>query len=148
LDEPTNGLDPQGIAEVRELITKIAANGKTILIASHMLDEVQKVCSHFVVLSYGKKIYDGTVDEAMNQNQKIELASEDMETLKTAISNFNSLESIEETGNKFTVRLKEEIGIGDLNRFLIDKGIVLTHLAEKKSSLEQKFLKILEELND
>jgi ABC-type multidrug transport system ATPase subunit len=148
LDEPTNGLDPQGIVEVRELITKIAARGKTILFASHMLDEVQKVCTHFAVLNSGRKIYDGTVEDVMNQNQKIEVAAKDMEVLKSVMSEFNSMESLEEKDGKVLVRLKEGIGSGELNRFLIDRGIVLTHLAVKKSSLEQKFLKILEESND
>jgi len=148
LDEPTNGLDPQGIADVRKLVTTIASEGKTILFASHMLDEVQKICTHFVVLNYGSKIYNGTVADAMNQNQKIELAAKDMSRLKTVLNEFNSMVNLEETNGKYAVKLKEGIGSGDLNRFLIDKGIVLTHLAEKKSSLEQKFLKILEDSND
>ena len=148
LDEPTNGLDPQGIADVRKLVTTIASEGKTILFASHMLDEVQKICTHFAVLNYGSKIYNGTVADAMNQNQKIELAAKDMDKLKTVLNEFNGMVNMEETNSKYTVKLKEGIGSGDLNRFLINKGIVLTHLAEKKSSLEQKFLKILEESND
>lgn len=148
LDEPTNGLDPQGIAEIRELIIEIASNGKTILFASHMLDEVQKVCTHIAVLKLGKKVYDGTVEDAMNQNNKIELASKDMVGLKSALNKYNSLESIEVSADKVAVRLKEGNDSGDLNMFLIEKGIVLTHLAEKKSSLEQKFLRILEESND
>lgn len=148
LDEPTNGLDPQGIAEVRELVRNVASKGKTILFASHMLDEVQKVCSHFAVLNYGKKIYDGTVEDTMNQNQKIELASDNMDALRSVINEFRSLKSLEETGDMYTVRLEDGIGSGELNRFLIEKGIVLTHLTQKKSSLEQKFLNILKESND
>jgi ABC-2 type transport system ATP-binding protein len=148
LDEPTNGLDPQGIADVRKLVTKIASEGKTILFASHMLDEVQKICTHFAVLNYGSKIYNGTVADAMIQNQKIELAAKDMERLKTVLNEFNGIVNIGESNGKYAVKLKKGIGSGDLNRFLIDHGIVLTHLAEKKSSLEQKFLKILEESND
>jgi ABC-2 type transport system ATP-binding protein len=148
LDEPTNGLDPQGIAEVRELVKNVASHGKTILFASHMLEEVQKVCTHFAVLNFGQKIYDGSVEEATNQDQKIELASDDMNALKTAIKDFKKLKKLEETSGIYTVRLEDGLSSGELNRFLIDKGIVLTHLAYKKSSLEQKFLKILEETND
>lgn len=148
LDEPTNGLDPQGIAEVRELIITVASHGKTILFASHMLEEVQKVCTHFAVLNFGQKIYDGSVEEAMNQDQKIELASDNMDALKTAINEFKNLKKLEESGGVYTVRLEDGIGSGELNKFLIEKGIVLTHLAYKKSSLEQKFLKILEETDD
>ncbi len=147
-DEPTNGLDPQGIADVRKLINTIASEGKTILFASHMLDEVQKVCTHFAVLNYGKKIYNGSVADAMNQNQKIELSAKDMDRLKTALNEFKGLVKLETTNDKFSVKLKEGIDSSELNRFLIDKGIVLSHLAKEKNSLEQKFLKILEESND
>lgn len=148
LDEPTNGLDPQGIAEVRNLIKTVASRGKTILFASHMLEEVQKVCTHFAVLNFGRKIYDGSVEEAMSQDQKIELASEDMDALKAALNEYKPLKKLDKTDDMFTVRLKEGSGSGELNKFLIGKGIVLTHLANRKSSLEQKFLKILEESND
>ncbi len=63
LDEPTNGLDPQGIHEIREIIKNIASNGTTILLASHLLDEVEKVCSHVVIIREGVKLYSGRVDE-------------------------------------------------------------------------------------
>jgi len=148
LDEPTNGLDPQGIAEVRELVIRVAAQGKTILFASHILDEVQKICSHFTVLNFGKKIYEGTVEDAMNQSHKVELASGDKGRLKAALQEFRGLINLEDLGDMICVKMEEGIGCGDLNRFLIDKGIVLTHLAKQKSSLEQKFIKILEESND
>lgn len=148
LDEPTNGLDPQGIAEIRALIKRVASEGRTILFASHMLDEVQKVCSDFAVLNFGKKIYEGTVEEAMNQNQTVELASSDLDVLRKAISEMNGLKLIQQIDNKLSVKLEGNITCGDLNKYLFNKGIILTHLAEKKSSLEQKFLKILEETND
>ena len=64
-DEPTNGLDPQGIAEIRNLITTIAAQGKTIILASHLLDEVQKVCSHFAVMQQGKMLHSGSVNASL-----------------------------------------------------------------------------------
>ncbi len=148
LDEPTNGLDPQGIADIRDLIKNIASRGKTILFASHMLDEVQKVCTHFSVLNFGKKIYDGTVEDAMNHDQKIELASDDLEKLRQEVSGFLGLVNLEVGSDKLTVKLDKNLGAGELNRFLIDKGIVLTLLTEKKTSLEQKFLKILQETHD
>src|SRR4051812_6645916 len=76
LDEPTNGLDPMGIAEIRELIKKIAANGKTIILASHLLDEVQKVCTHFAVLKRGNLIHTGPVDEVGNATETVEVMAE------------------------------------------------------------------------
>lgn len=148
LDEPTNGLDPQGIAEVRELIVNVAAQGKTIIMASHILDEVQKVCTHFAVLKKGKKIYESSVKEAMAQKQQVEIAADDMESLKSALEEFDHISEIKNEGDLLSIKLSNTTGTTELNRFLIEKGIVLSHLAERKSSLEQKFLKILEASHD
>ncbi|MGB5356207.1 MAG: ATP-binding cassette domain-containing protein, partial [Eudoraea sp.] len=76
LDEPTNGLDPQGIHQIREIIKKIASEGTTILLASHLLDEVEKVCSHVVILRKGKKLYSGRVDGMLATFGFFELKSE------------------------------------------------------------------------
>ena len=70
LDEPTNGLDPQGIAEMRELIIKIGQTGTTILLASHLLDEVQKVCTQVVILEKGKKLGEGSVGELLSATDR------------------------------------------------------------------------------
>jgi len=148
LDEPTNGLDPQGIAEIRNLILQIAKEGKTILLASHILDEVQKVCTHFAVLKKGTKIYSGRVDEALNIGQTIEIAARDMTQLGSVIRQFRHLQQINEEKDVFTIYLNGQADTYDLNEFLIERGVILTHLAVRKSSLEQKFLKILAESND
>jgi len=148
LDEPTNGLDPQGIAEIRNLILQIAKEGKTILLASHILDEVQKVCTHFAVLKKGTKIYSGLVDEALNIGKTIEIAARDMNQLGSVIRQFRHLQQINEEKDVFSIHLNGQADTYDLNEFLIEKGIILTHLSVRKSSLEQKFLKILAESND
>jgi ABC-type multidrug transport system ATPase subunit len=148
LDEPTNGLDPQGIAEIRNLILHVANQGKTILLASHILDEVQKVCTHFAVLKKGAKVYAGSVDEALNADKSVEIASPDMEKLQEVVSEFRDFKMLDSGKKLLTLRLNGNSTTYDLSAFLIEKGIVVTHLAEKKGSLEQKFLKILEESND
>lgn len=148
LDEPTNGLDPQGIAEIRNLILQVADQGKTILLASHILDEVQKVCTHFAVLKKGTKIYSGRVDEALNHDKYIEIASRDLEQLSSAIGEFAHIKNLKVERNMLAVQLNGNSSPYDLNEFLIGRGIVLTHLAERKGNLEQKFLKILEESDD
>ncbi len=145
LDEPTNGLDPQGIAEMRKVIQMVAAQGKTILLASHILDEVQKVCTDFAVLKKGSMIYSGTVDDALNGNRMIELSSNNHEILKGALSEFNDVVKIEEEQDLLFVQFKDGISTMEVNQFLISRGIVLSHLAIRKGSLEQKFLTILEE---
>lgn len=148
LDEPTNGLDPQGIAEIRKVIMQVADQGKTILLASHILDEVQKVCTDFAVLKKGSLIYSGKVEEALDLQHSIELTANDLNTLQQAIGEFKHVKVLETGKNMLNIQLNGETDIHGLHAFLIEKGIVLTHLAEKKSSLEQKFLKILEESDD
>jgi len=148
LDEPTNGLDPQGISEIRKLILDVASNGKTILLASHILDEVQKVCTHFAVLKKGSKIYSGSVEEALNEKKTIEVAAKDMVGLTSKLKAYTHLVSLEEEKEMLSLQLNGTTTTFDLNAFLIEQGIVLSHLAERKGSLEQKFLQILEESDD
>lgn len=147
LDEPTNGLDPQGIAETRNLIKRIASDGTTILLASHLLDEVQKVCSHVAVLNHGKTMFSGDVDEVLTDTFTIEIASDNLEELQKSLTDFSNLHSITKEGDKLVVRVKGKTNCRDLNNFLFGKGIVLSHLSAKKKSLESYFLELLSEKN-
>jgi ABC-2 type transport system ATP-binding protein len=144
LDEPTNGLDPQGIAEIRELIIDIAKQGKTIILASHLLDEVQKVCTHFAVLKQGEKIFQGTVAESLMGNEGVELQAEDMGNLEKVVGSFHAFVGMK-TNNleRLEVQLSQETPIQEFHQFLIEKGIVLTHLAYINKSLEKQFLQLL-----
>lgn len=144
LDEPTNGLDPMGIAEIRELIKKIAANGKTIILASHLLDEVQKVCSHFAVLKKGNLVHSGPVDEVEKGAEIVEVNA-DVPNLNEVLMTFSGTSSINRENGFFQVTLRDDFHGKDLNQFLLDKGIVANHLATKKKSLEKMFLEILSE---
>jgi ABC-2 type transport system ATP-binding protein len=143
LDEPTNGLDPQGIAEIRQLIIQIARQGKTIILASHLLDEVQKVCSHFAVLKKGKLIYSGSVDEALSGTDTVEVAADDMNRLEEAVKQFSFTQSVRPERQFLRVRLTDNQSSADLNRFLVERGIVVSHLSQRTNSLEQQFLQIL-----
>jgi len=145
LDEPTNGLDPQGIAEIRELIIQIAHEGKTIIIASHLLDEVQKVCSSFMVLRKGELMHIGPVIEVAKGTEKVELSANDLATLENALESIEFVVNTQRDANHVLVAIKEGYTTSDLNKALIDKGIILNHLVQKKRSLEQKFLEILAE---
>jgi ABC-2 type transport system ATP-binding protein len=145
LDEPTNGLDPEGIAEVRELIREIAAQGKTIVMASHLLDEVQKVCSHFCILRKGYKLHEGLVSDTLGEINKVEIASSDMDSLELAIKAFDGLESYTSNGSAIEVVLKENANATDVNNYCFENGIVLKKLLTHTNTLEQEFLKILRE---
>jgi ABC-2 type transport system ATP-binding protein len=142
LDEPTNGLDPQGIHQIRDIIRKIASLGTTILLASHLLDEVEKVCSHVVVLRKGENLYTGRVDEMISTNGFFELKSDDFELLKTALNNHHAIKSATLIEGLLTAHLNEELSAKELNEYLFKQGIVLTHLVKRKESLEEQFLQL------
>lgn len=140
LDEPTNGLDPQGIHQIRDIIKLIASQGTTILLASHLLDEVEKVCSHVLVLRFGEILYSGTVDGMSNQHRFFELKAENNTALIETLKNHPNFEKISEAEGKVIVHFKDKVDAGQLNKYLFDKGIVLNHLVNKKMSLEEQFL--------
>jgi len=144
LDEPTNGLDPMGIAEIRELIRKIAASGKTIILASHLLDEVQKVCTHFAVLKKGNLVHTGPVDDVGKGAETVEVNAP-VENLNEVLLAFAGTSSINRENGSYQVALRDGFRSQDLNQFLFGQGIVASHLVTRKKSLEKMFLEILSE---
>ncbi len=141
LDEPTNGLDPQGIHEIRSIIKNIAANGTTILLASHLLDEVEKVCSHVVVIRNGIKLYSGRVDEMTSSFGIIELITKNsnLELFKV-LKDYEGIESTKEEDGKIFLKLNKDVSSDELNQFLMKHKIVLSHLVKRLPTLEQQFL--------
>ncbi|GAB4244755.1 MAG: ABC transporter ATP-binding protein [Ekhidna sp.] len=145
LDEPTNGLDPEGIAEVRQLIKDIAGMGKTIIMASHLLDEVQKVCSHFCILRKGVKLHEGAVEEILGETNVVDISSDDNDKLAASLESFSGMDKLERENGSIRVFLKENHFSHNLNQFCFEKGITLKKLIPQSKSLEQEFLKILKE---
>jgi len=145
LDEPTNGLDPQGIAQVRDLIIRIANHGTTIILASHLLDEVQKICTHVAVIHKGKKLFAGEVSKVLAISDSFELSSEDMVILQKTISTYPMFQSSSKHGAVLQVYFREKVEPREINSFLFQQGVVLSHLSERKRSLEQHFLELLED---
>ncbi len=142
LDEPTNGLDPQGIHQIRDIIKQIASQGTTILLASHLLDEVEKVCSHVLVLRKGEILYSGTVHGMSNKSDFFELNSSDNKKIEELLLRNSDIESIENVDEKLFVYCKKPIESSTLNKFLADEGIYLNHLVKRKHSLEEQFLEL------
>ena len=141
LDEPTNGLDPQGIHEIRQIIQEITKNGTTILLASHLLDEVEKVCSHVVVIREGIKLYSGRVDEMTASKGLFELKTiNDKIKLLTLLEQHHSIGAVKEEGEFIIAYLTEEMEATEINTFLFKNGIAVSHLVKRKPSLEQQFL--------
>ena len=142
LDEPTNGLDPQGIHQIRDIINLIASQGTTILLASHLLDEVEKVCSHVLVLRKGQILYSGLVDEMSNKNESIEIQSDDIEKLSTVLEKYSDYNSQKATKEKVILYCKSKINAADVNKYLTQNNIYASHLSIKKQSLEEQFLEL------
>lgn len=142
LDEPTNGLDPQGIHQIREIIKQIATEGTTILLASHLLDEVEKVCSHVVVLRKGIKLYSGRVDEMISSHGFFEVKCNNQSELLSFLENHKSFGNVKIQGDLITAFLNEPMKSDDFNKQVFEKGIILTHLVQRKESLEEQFLQL------
>lgn len=144
LDEPTNGLDPEGIREIRDLIRQIAGEGKTIILASHLLDEVEKVCSHVGILKSGRLLTYGNVNEILTEDVVLELAADDMEFLRRIIESVAGLKFLDAFKEHLLVKVTDSsLTAGAVNRVLHEKGVVVSHLRTKKKSLEDQFLEIV-----
>ena len=142
-DEPTNGLDPVGIAEIRELIKKLYLQGKTIIMASHLLDEVEKVCTHVAILKKGELITTGNVNEILANEDIVEIGSEDNKKLLLILKSLNNYSNIKEADN--LLQLFYPVGtanLGEINKHCFNNGVVLNHLHLKKKSLEAKFFEL------
>lgn len=142
LDEPTNGLDPQGIHQIREIIKKIAKGGTTILLASHLLDEVEKVCSHVVILRKGVSLYSGPVEGMNASHGFFTLQADDMVRLRAYLEGNGSFGKIKEEGESLVAYLNEPLEASVLNEMLFKEGIVLSKLDKRKESLEEQFLEL------
>lgn len=142
LDEPTNGLDPQGIHQIRQIIKDIANDGTTILLASHLLDEVEKVCSHVVVLRKGVKLYSGRVDEMTSSHGFFELKTEKHDALIAILENDEAFGKIKIEDGLITAFLNNPMEASTFNKLMFEKGITLSHLVKRKESLEEQFLQL------
>ncbi len=144
-DEPTNGLDPVGIAETRELIKSLSKEGKTILLASHLLDEVEKVCTHVAILRRGELLTAGDVNEVLTNEDFIELGAgaAGLEALKLALSAVPHIRQLKVVEDRVQLYFETEgIDPAAINRHCFEKGITLTHLQLRKKSLETKFMEL------
>ena len=141
-DEPTNGLDPQGIKEVRSILTKIAQRGKTVIMASHILDEVEKICSHVTIIKRGKLLASGPVGAILSNDITIEIDAANREKLLAFLRSQEVLTNITESDKYIECNAPQDYGIDQLSQSIFSNGIVLTHLVKRKKRLEEEFLEI------
>lgn len=142
LDEPTNGLDPQGIHQIRDIIKLIAAQGTTILLASHLLDEVEKVCSHVLVLKKGTILYSGLVNQMSSKSDYLELQANDNEIVLKLLKNYPNISNVTHENGKILVFSNTKLFPSEINKYLADQQCYLNHIIIKKQSLEEQFLEL------
>jgi ABC-2 type transport system ATP-binding protein len=145
LDEPTNGLDPQGINEIRNIILQQKAKGKTIILASHLLNEVEKVCSDVVIIKKGEVLKSGKVEDILNSGKRLELAATDMDKLWISLSGMSGISNLQNRNGFIVAELNEDMNADFVNKSLQDSGISLNHLVLLKADLESEFLKLTQQ---
>ena len=141
LDEPTNGLDPEGMVEIREFIIKLSGMGKTIFLASHLLTEVERVCSHVAIIKNGRLLKTGTVDDVTNGAPTYSLRAIDMDGLVTAVNGYPESRSVKRKPETVVVELNNNDPAA-LNRYLVEKGIYVSELTEQERTLEEAFMEL------
>jgi ABC-2 type transport system ATP-binding protein len=142
-DEPTNGLDPVGIAEIRSLMKELHRQGKTIIMASHLLDEVEKVCTHVAILKKGQLITSGNVNEILSNEDMVEVAAADNKKLEEVLKNMTTQSRVTFEGG--VIKIFFPVGTADLtaiNNYCFSNGVILNHLLLKKKSLEARFFEL------
>jgi ABC-2 type transport system ATP-binding protein len=143
LDEPTNGLDPVGIAEIRELMIELKNAGHTIIMASHLLDEVEKVCTHVAILKTGNLVATGPVEEVLTDEDVVELSAANLQQLAEILKEISSNIVVDEKSGTLQVRLEKGTAkLDDINSFCFSKGIILNHLVLRKKRLEARFFEL------
>lgn len=144
LDEPTNGLDPQGIAEVRSIIQSIAQQGITVVLASHILAEVEKICDHVAVLRQGKLLYDGPVEKMVPHGKQLELIHPEGDRLRKALQTYPGITKVESQGKQTLALLEENTSPAQVNKFLAQQDLFVDHLYLRQTNLEEEFLKLIQ----
>ncbi len=145
-DEPTNGLDPQGIAEVRNILKKIALSGKTVIMASHILDEVEKICTHVAIMKFGKLLASGPVGSILNDDMYGEIGATNIDKLRQELNNIDGITVCAFNGIFIECTIQNGLTADVLNRMLAERGIYVNHLVIRKQRLEEEFLQITSDL--
>lgn len=141
-DEPTNGLDPQGIMEVRSILKNVADSGRTVILASHILNEVEKICSHVTIIKNGKLLATGSVGSILSNDMTMEVGAEDLDKLKNILSNVQWIKSVTQMDQILECTVEEGHSATELNRLAFQNDVILTHMVSRKKNLEEEFLEI------
>jgi ABC-2 type transport system ATP-binding protein len=153
LDEPTNGLDPAGIHEFRDMIRGFIGEGRTVLLSSHLLDEVEKICDAVAIVDRGRVVVQGSIEELKRSGERtVLIGTPDELGAQAVLAGHAAVRSIERNGSGVRVTLASDLELtteeaaGELNRRLTAQGIVVHRLDPQSASLEERFLQITERL--
>jgi len=141
-DEPTNGLDPQGIAEVRNILKRVSESGKSVIMASHILDEVEKICSHVAIIKRGKLLSTGLVGELLSDDYMIEINAYDQDKLQSFIKSCTAIKNTSKLGNNWICSIDKDIDSMNISKKAFESGLLFSHFVIRKQSLEEEFLQI------
>jgi len=141
-DEPTNGLDPQGIAEVRNILKRIADEGNTVILASHILDEVEKICSHVAIIKKGKLLKVGPVGGILSNDLLVEIAAEDLDLLMSKLMDKSYVKKMVREKDWVQCTVDGALEAQDFSKEMYDSGIIPTRLVVRNQRLEEEFLAI------
>lgn len=140
LDEPANGLDPAGQREIRDVICGLGERGKTIFLSSHILHDVERMCSHVAIIERGRLVKTASVDALTTQRKWVVLKAEvDPERLVQAVIAFPGTRSAESAGDRVRADV-DPSEMAALNEYLMKEGILLHHLAAEHQTLESVFM--------
>ncbi|MDF1699012.1 MAG: ATP-binding cassette domain-containing protein [Saprospiraceae bacterium] len=141
-DEPTNGLDPEGIAEVRKILKKVADSGKTVIMASHLLDEVEKICSHVAIIKEGQLLATGPVGSILSNDITVEVSATDMDKLFKIVSDVSWIYDVKREKEMIEFQMDDNHTAQEINFMLYKENVILNHLVSRKRKLEEEFLEI------
>jgi ABC-2 type transport system ATP-binding protein len=147
LDEPTNGLDPAGIHEVRAMIRGFVAEGRTVLLSSHLLHEVERICDHVAIVDRGQIVAQGTIGElAGGGAPAILIATSDDEEALAIVSCHRAVDAIDLAAEGISVTLLADVdadaAADDISRRLVEGGLAIRRFERTRASLEQRFLEV------
>jgi ABC-2 type transport system ATP-binding protein len=152
LDEPTNGLDPAGIHEFRGMIRGLVEEGRTVLLSSHLLDEVEKICDAVAIVDHGRVVMQGSLAELKGNRQTILVGSSEGVRVQALLAAHPAVCSATRNPEGIRVLLRPEFPMtaedtaADINRFLVEAGIAVHRLEPAHASLEERFLEITSRL--
>jgi ABC-2 type transport system ATP-binding protein len=148
LDEPMNGLDPAGIREFRALIRSFVDEGRTVVLSSHLLDEVERTCDQAAIVDRGRIVAQGSLDELRGHKPLVRIATDDQSGASTLLSRAPGVLGLAHVDGELDVSLADDDVIPELNRLLVTAGISVKRLEPAQASLEQRFMEITTRLEE